>query len=267
MFKKISILFFFAVAFLSVSCSEYQKVLKSEDTKLKYDMAEKLYNEGKYQKALAIFDQIVPSYIGKPQGERIIFFYANAYYQVKDYYLAAYQFERFTKSYPRSEKVEEALFLGAKSQYYISPKYSIDQKETVKAIDRLQTYINTYPNSERAEEANFLFQELRAKLEKKAYEIAKQYNHVQDYKAAVTASDVFLSEYPGSVYREDALYNKFFASYSIAINSVADKMEERLNDAKASYNTLTRYFPENKYKKEADEMLATIDRELQQFSK
>lgn len=95
---------------LTVSCNEYQKVLKSEDAKLKYDLAEKFYNEGDFRRANRLFEQIAPQYIGKPQGERIIFMYANSFYQIRDYYTGGYQFERFAKSYPRSEKVEEAAF-------------------------------------------------------------------------------------------------------------------------------------------------------------
>lgn len=71
---------------LTVSCNEYQKVLKSEDAKLKYDLAEKFYNEGDFRRANRLFEQIAPQYIGKPQGERIIFMYANSFYQIRDYY-------------------------------------------------------------------------------------------------------------------------------------------------------------------------------------
>ena len=34
------------VIFLMTSCGSYQKALKSEDTKLKYDLAEAYYDEG-----------------------------------------------------------------------------------------------------------------------------------------------------------------------------------------------------------------------------
>ncbi len=96
------------------SCSEYQKVLKNEDVKAKYDLAEKLYKEENYKKANRIFEQIAPKYVGKPQGERVMFFYADTYFQIKDYNFAGYQFERFLKSYPKSDKIQEAAFIGAK---------------------------------------------------------------------------------------------------------------------------------------------------------
>ena len=86
--KKVLLLF--SVFLMLVSCSEYQKVLKNEDVGAKYTEAEKLYNEAKaenskakFKKALRLFDQIVPQYRGKPQGEKVTFLYADTYYDVR----------------------------------------------------------------------------------------------------------------------------------------------------------------------------------------
>ncbi|XLS30899.1 outer membrane protein assembly factor BamD [Flavobacteriaceae bacterium M23B6Z8] len=268
MIKKARFFILIAVtASVLFSCGEYQKVLKEDDTAKKYELAERLYNEGDYRRAVRLFEQIVPKFIGKPQGERVIFFYANSYYQLEDYYLAGYQFERFSKSYPRSDKAEEAAFYGAKSYYHLSPKYSIDQTETITAIDKLQNYINTYPNSERMPEANVLVKELRTKLERKAFEIAKQYDKIKDYYAAIKSFDLFLSDYPGTPYREDAMFYRFDSKFKLAVNSIENKKEERLIDAKEAYDALKKSFPESKYLEDADKMLSTLNQELQQFSK
>lgn len=249
------------------SCSEYQKVLKEDDTKKKYEMAEALYQEGDYTRALRLFDQIVPNYIGKPQGERIIYFYADSYYQKKQYYQSAYQYERFAKSYPRSEKVEEASFLGAKSEYLTSPKHTLDQADTRKAIERLQVFINSYPNSEYLEEANNMVQDLRGKLDRKSFEIAKQYNTISDYFASIKSFELFLKDNPGSDYREDALFYKFKAEYNLAMNSIYSKREERLKDAVETYTILNADYTEGKFVEEAGDMMSDINNELEQFSK
>ncbi|MCM5662772.1 outer membrane protein assembly factor BamD [Galbibacter mesophilus] len=251
--------------FTFVSCSEYQKVLKDSDVKKKYEMAEKLYNEEDYKRANRLLEQIVPQYVGKPQGERLIYFYANSYYQMEDYFLAAYQFERFSKSYPRSDKAEEAAFLGAKSQYLTSPRYSLDQTETEKAISRLQVFINTNPESQYMEEANEMVAELRAKLEKKAFEIAKQYNRISDYNASIKSFELFFKEFPGSVYKEDALYYNFLARYNLAINSIYSKKEERINDAQAAYNKLVAEFSEGEYAKKAAKLNEELTNEMADF--
>ena len=70
------------------SCGEYQKALKSEDVAVKYELAEKLYDAGKYSKAIRLFEQIAPAYRGKPQAEKMFYMYSQAYYKTKQYYLA-----------------------------------------------------------------------------------------------------------------------------------------------------------------------------------
>ena len=250
----------------ATSCSEYQKALKNEDVKVKYDLAQKLYDEGDYKRANRLFEQILPNYIGKPQGERIVFFYANSFYQTRDYYLSSYQFERFYKSYPKSEKAEEAAYLEAKSYYHISPKYSVDQTDTHKAINKFQAFVDNYPNSTYLQEANDMVKELRIKLEKKVFETAKQYNTLQDYKSAIGALENFISNYPGTPFREEALFYKLDSAYKLAINSISGKQEERFTEAKSIYDSFKKYFPESEYMDKANKMLTSIEEELTRIS-
>ena len=170
--------YFFLIILISISfsCNEFQKVLKNDDIKTKYDMAESYYENQEFRRARRLFEQIKPKYRGKPQGERITFFYANCLLNTKNYLLSAYEFESFAKAYPLSEKVEDANYLSAFSYYKLSPVHSLDQDETNDAVEKLQEFINKYPNSERMSSANELVQELRIKLEFKAFEIAKQKN-------------------------------------------------------------------------------------------
>lgn len=260
-------LYLIALVVLFASCSEYQKAVKSDDVALKYTAAEHQYEKGKYNKAIRLFEQIGPAYKGKPQAEKMFYMFAQSYYKTKQYYLAGYQFENFASSYPKSEHHEEALFLGAKSYSMLSPVYTLDQKDTDTAIDKLQVFIDRYPDSQYLADANAIMKTLKNKLEKKSFEIAKQYNTTYDYKSALVALENFISDYPGTPYKEDALFYKLDSAYNLAINSVPSKMEERLNNAKAAYSSLMKFNGSTKYKNKADAMLARIDKDLQQFSK
>ncbi|MEH6511907.1 outer membrane protein assembly factor BamD [Maribacter arcticus] len=258
------------IAIALQSCSEYQKVLKNDDVKAKYDLAEKYYEEGDFKRANRLYEQIAPKYVGKPQGERVMFFLSNSYFNRGDFNMAGYQFERFIKSYPKSDKVVEASFLGAKSYYELSPEYSLDQTETDKALLKLQNFINTYSESEYFVEANAMAQELTAKKEEKAFRIVKQYNKLGEFnydmlKSAVAASDNFVSDNPGSKYREDAMFVKLEALTHMAMNSFESLKEERLKSAKAAYNTLKKQFPESKFDKEANTIIEKINKELQRL--
>ena len=257
---------------LLFSCSEYQKVLKdSSEVSKKYEMAEKLYDEGDFRKANRLLEQIAPKYVGKPQGERVMFFLADSYYKIGDYNFAGYQFERFLKSYPRSDKAAEAGFLGAKSYYMLSPKYSLDQTDTDKALSKLQTFINAYPDSEYLAEANAMAQELTVKKQKKAFEIAKQFvklgkHYTLNYNiSAITALDNFISDHPGSPFREEAYFLKLRAATNLAMNSTPDRKEERLQDAVAAYNTFKRYYPESEYGEDAVDLFEDIQKEMSDF--
>ena len=55
-----------------------------------------------------------------------------------------------------------------------------------------------YPNSEYTPEANQMISELQEKLEKKDFEIAKQYFTIRDYRASVKANENFIAGFPGT---------------------------------------------------------------------
>jgi outer membrane protein assembly factor BamD len=247
----------------SVSCSDYQKLLNSDDTPTKYKEAEVYYNNGEYRKANRLLEQILPKYRGKPQAQRVIFFFADSYFQTKSYYLAAYQYENFVKTFPKSDRVQEATFKAAKSYYYQSPRFSLDQEDTYTAIEKLQVFLNLYPDSEFAEEANQMIGELQEKLEKKDFEIAKQYYTIRDYKAAIKANENFISTYPGTKFREEALYTKFIASYEIAVNSISNKKQERFKELVQQYNTIIRYYPESLFLEDLDTKISKINADLE----
>ena len=264
-FKIISFSILCCVWITLVSCSDYQKLLNSDDVPEKYKQAEVFYNNGEYRKANRLLEQILPTYRGKPQAQRVIFFFADSYFQTRSYNLAAYQYESFVKSYPKSERVQEATFKAAKSYYHQSPSYSLDQEDTYKAIEKLQIFINLYPNSQYNPEANQMISELQEKLEKKDFEIAKQYFTIRDYRAAIKANDNFIANFPGTKFREEALYTKFLSLYEIAINSIFSKKEKRLKELQEQYNLILRYYPETLFLVDLDNKMKKVNSELEEF--
>ena len=256
------ILSFFSLLF---SCSDYQKLLNSNNASEKYKQAEVYFNQGEYRKANRLFEQIIPNYRGKPQAQRIIFFFAESYFQIKSYSLAAYQFENFIKSFPKSDRIQESAFKAAKSYYYQSPTYSLDQEETYTAIEKLQVFINLYPNSEYSSEANQMISELQVKLEKKDFEIAKQYFTIRDYRAAIKANDNFIAAFPGTKFREESLYIKFKSLFEIAVNSIFSKKEDRLNELQQQYNLILRYYPDTVFIQDMNDKMKKVNSELEKI--
>ena len=267
MSSKFNLYLLVALFFVFItSCNEYQKILNNDDNNLKYKAAEEYYNNGEYRRANRLLEQLVPAYRGKPQAERLVYFFADSYFQTKNYYLASYQFESFIKSFPKSQKLEDASFYAAKSHYMMSPAYSLDQEETHTAIEKLQIFMNNYPESKFTDECNQLISELQNKVEKKEFEVAKQYYTIYDYRAAIKSLDNFIAEFVGSKFREEALYYKFLASYEIAINSIQSKKYQRLLDLRQLQNNIVRYYPETLFEEDLSKKMDKVEKEINIFA-
>ena len=204
--------------------------------------------------------------------ERIQFMVAQSNFNEKNYSLSGYYFDRFTKNYPKSSKREEAAFLSAYSYKLASPVFSKDPTDTNKALEAYQTFINAYPDSDKIEEANQHYKELRYKLQKKYFEIAKVYYTTADYdlrnyKAAIQAFDNLLGDYLGSEFKEEALYYRLKAAHDFVLKSTDRRKPERIKDAIEAYEKLKRNYPESKYMEDSNEMLATLQSEKERIDK
>tara|TARA_S200000501_G_scaffold83443_1_gene75641 strand:- start:900 stop:1682 length:783 start_codon:yes stop_codon:yes gene_type:complete len=242
MFRFYLIIF---ISLLVISCNDYQKLLNSPENEVdKYTAAEEYYENGEFRRANALIEQIIPSYRGKPQGERLVFFFANSFFETKSFYSAAIQFENFIKSYPNSQRIQEAYFMEAKSYSMLSPLYTLDQEDTFTGIDKLQVFINRFPNSEYVVEALELMEQLQNKIEKKAFEVSKQYYTIRDYSSAIKSLDNFVADNPGTIFREEALYYRWLSQYEIAVNSIESRINERVTELERSLENFLRYYPD-----------------------
>ena len=210
-----------------------------------------------------MFEKVKPAYRGKPQMERLQFMIAQSDFNEKNYSNAGYYFDRFTKNYPKSSKKEEAAFLSAYSYKLASPVFSKDPTDTNKALEAFQSFINTYPNSSKIDEANQHYKEIRYKLQRKYFEIAKTYYTTADYdmrnyKAAIRAFDNLLSDYLGSEFKEEALYYRLKAAHDFVLKSTDRRKIDRIKDAIEAYEKLKRNYPESKFMEESNEMFATL---------
>lgn len=236
------------------ACSKYSKLLKSTDYELKYKEAIKYYEEKEYLKAIGLFEELIPIYKGTSKAEKVYYYYAYCHYGQEDYIMAGYYFSSFSKTFPNSNHSEEAEFLAAYCYYMDSPKSSLDQSNTYKAIEELQLFINRHPESEKIEEANELIDKLRHKLEKKSYDNALLYFNIGNFKASIFSINTSLKEFPDSKYRQDLLFYKLKSSYLLAINSIESKKNERFQSTIDAYFELIDEYPNYQHKKDAEKI-------------
>jgi outer membrane protein assembly factor BamD len=254
--KSLAILSFillFTIAFTSCK-SKFEKLRLSTDIGRKYQEAIKLYNKKEYSKALVLFEDLVQRYRGRSEAEDLYYYFAYTNYQLKDYLSARYHFKTFSDTYPNSPKAEECRFLTAYCYYLDSPNFSLDQDNTLRAIESLQLFINIYPKSDRVAEASKLILDLRDKLERKSYENAKIFLDIGDYQAAVIAFRNSTKDYPDTKFAEEMDFLIVKSQYLYAKNSLEIKQEERFNETIEEYERFVEKYPKSTYLKEAEEL-------------
>lgn len=262
MFKKLGILLI--VLMVAVSCNRrFEKAMKSSDKDLILQTANEFYDEGKWANAIELYSKVASAFSGTEHAADIAFKQADANFQDKNYRLAAHQFKTFYITNPTDSRAEDAAYRSAYSFYTDSPVYNLDQTSTFSAIDELQSFINSYPSSSKIEEANGYINELRQKLEKKAFEIAKIYYKTLKYKAAGIAFDNMLDDFPDTNYREEAMIYSLRSKYELAVNfSRFDKKELRLQEAMTQYKLFTKAYPGSKFSDEATKINQKVEADM-----
>lgn len=251
MLKMRSIYNYLLIIALLSACSGYEKVLKSDDVDLKYKRAFEFYNEGDYVKSATIFEQLAPLTRGSARSDSVQFYLAKSYYGQRDYLLAGHQFEAFANIFANSEFAEEAEFMVPYCHYMSSPRPSLDQSETVQAINKFRLFLIQFPDTERREEVNTLIQELQDKLVEKSFLSARLYFDMEEYKASIIALNNGLIEYPNTKYREDLMFMILKSNFLLAENSIVKKQKERYQATLDEYYSFISEFPEGEFSKEA----------------
>ncbi len=244
------------------SCSEFQKVLKSDDYELKYQKAVEYYENGKYYKSEKLLEELKNIYKGTERAEKVDYYYAYSLYSQGELSLSAYYFTKFARTYPQSPRKMDAEFQAAVCYSEISPKPSLDQSFTEQGIDALQGFLEKYPDTEYRDTVNLLINKLHHKLETKAYDNAYLYYKIGEYKSAISALNNVIEDYPDSPYNVDALFYIVKSSFLLAEGSVQEKMKERYENTLTAYYRLMDNYPNNKYVGEASKIKEKVEKKL-----
>ncbi len=255
----------FVVAF--AGCNSYEKILKSNDLNLKLSKANEYYDKEKYSQANELYGQLAPVLKGTRNYEPLYYKYAYSFYKMKEYLQASYHFKLFTDYFPASKDAEEAEFLHSLCLYKMAPKASLEQVNTVKAMEAFQSFINAYPASKHVTEANNYIDEGRVKLEAKDADAAKLYFNIGRHRAASVAYRSVMRNYPESASADFYQYMIVRSLYLYARQSIEGKQEERFSNTVTAYREMADLYPSSPYLNEAKTLSAEADASILQIKK
>ncbi len=254
--------------FIVASCNtRHDQALKSADKNFILNVANEHFANKKWTKAIALYERLSNLVAGTDDAPNVVFNSAYANYYDANYKLAGHQFKNFAVTFPQDPRREEASYMSALCYYEGSMDYNLDQSSTELAINELQTFLNNYPNSERGVNINKLIEELSYKLEFKAFENGKQYYKMGEYKAANTALENVLDDYPATKLRP-TIYDLILKSrYELAMNSIYDLKQERIESALAFARQVEKELPGSSQAGTAADLREKLLREQQNFAK
>ena len=250
-------------AVVFTSCNDFNRMVKSTDNEMKYEVAMDYYERGDYNHALQLFDLLQASFRNTPRGEMITYRTAQCYYEQKDYEIAGYYFNRFVQAYSFTKDAEKAAFMSAYCSYLLSPESGLDPTTTQTAISQLDKFIERYPESDSLNRAMQLRDDLTGKLEEKDYNICQLFYRMENYSAAITSFENMLKKYPNTKHREEILLNMATTYYDYAENSIPEKQRERYEACIEQCNTLSYLYPESKYANDLKSLTAKARKKLE----
>jgi len=234
------------------SCGGYEKLLKSSDYKLKYQKGLEYFENEEYVRSGTLFDQIVSVYKGTTKADTVYYYQAQSYYKQNDYILSGHHFNNLAINYPNSSFSEEAEFMTAYCFYKLSPRPSLDQENTKKAISAFQLFIIENPGSTKIADAQKYIDEMRNKLVQKSYMSGKLYYNLGNFKASIIALQNSLNDFPNTEHREELMFLLLKSNFLLAENSIVQRQIERYQSTVDEYYSFVGEFPESRYRREAD---------------
>ena len=243
----------FLTAFLLSACvGQYETLLRSTDTELKYEKALQYFEAKKYSKALDLFETVVFVNQGTSREDTVRYYVGMSEYYLGDYIKAESTFDQFAQMFPRSSFTEKVRFLRIDCLYQLTFRWELDQIPSQRALSVINEFLYYYPTSQYVEHCTKMAEDLQERLERKAVDAAKLYYTMEDYRSATYALRGVLRDNPDNRYREEIMYYFVAANYKYAFNSHTFRQRERYLLVIDAYYNFISEFPESKHLNELE---------------
>ena len=219
-----------------------------------FHYAMELFTDGDYYEAANEFTVIVLRYPGSVVSDSAQFYLAESHFFMGEYIIAAAEYEKLINSMARSPLVPQAQFRLAESYFELSPRPSLDQEYTHKAIREFQNFIEEFPTHPLREEAEKKISILRSKLAEKKYLSAEIYRKMRKFRAAIIYYDLVLERYYDTEWADDAMYGKILTYVE----------NEDYNAARLEIYKFQQQFPNSEYIEEVNTYMQELPAEEEQ---
>lgn len=239
--SSVRLALFLAAVMVISSCSSKnaKEMLTAEES---FSRAMKKFDKGKYLDASEDLTVITLNYPGSGIVDSAQYILGECHYKMKEYIIAASEYQRLADQYPSSSLVDDAKYKIGMCYFKLSPKSGLDQENSIKCIDEFQEFTEYYPDSPLKEEVLLKIRDIRSRMAKKVYDNGMVYYKMHDFEPAIIYFNQVLDNYYDTDFAPEALLKKGESYYRM----------KKTEEAFAVFNKLLEKYPESSSAKKTD---------------
>lgn len=201
-------------------------------------------SQGKdYEDAIQCLEMFKARYPQSREGQEAELMIGDAYFDKKDYLLAAESYAAFIKLHPFSPRLDYAYYRRGLSLFKESPKsIDRDQQYLGEAIQNLKVAVQRFPNSTYRALALKYYKEARLRVAKRNLYIGRFYFRTGQYKAAISRLEEVATQYRDSGLAPKALY----------LATVSNLELDQFAEARRTFSMLSVDYPSDRWTKRAE---------------
>lgn len=192
------------------------------------DRADFFAGKGQRLEAVAAYEAFVRHNPTDSLAAEAQFRKAMIYMELKDYPLAAVEFQILRKDFPTSEHVEEALFQEGMAYRQQVGDVARDASGALEARAHFQRFRTAYPQSTRLGAVDAALAEISDLLVRKRLAQVQVFRQLGRWQAVATVLDGLLTDEPGSSLVPQVLWERGLAAEKLADRDGAAKFYARL---------------------------------------
>ena len=226
--KKFFVTFFLILFtfFLTNCSSKNENLIKPKKTiplELLYKEAYKNFEQGKYQTAVELFQEVEKNYGYTEWASKALLLRSYIYYDSSRYIEALENLKNYKKLYYNNSELAYVEYLIGICLFEQININSRDQTSTKLAKQQFNKVITNYPNTIYAEDLKVKIDLVNDQLAGKEMYVARYYQKREKWLAALKRLTNILETYQSTIYVEEALHRMVEIHYKIGNVEAAKK--------------------------------------------
>lgn len=157
----------------------------------------KLSRKKKFDDAIECLEIVKSRYADRAAASKAELQIADAFFEDKEYLLAAESYEGFLRNHPTHAKAEYALYRMGLSYFRDTPKaIDRDQVHLDEAAQALRNHLRVFPHGRHHTEAKAALHEALGKMGQQHFYVGRLYYRTGEYRAAIPRLEEVVQEYP-----------------------------------------------------------------------